>query len=166
MVQLQSPVPQPGTSWRCGKWKSDATPWWICLCLVFTYNSFQNGTWYFVEVQAKPRFDHHPDPVVYVSLHDSTVLACTVSFKKTRRYRSFCLCFDVLQAVGNPPPEIIWFKGENPVKESSRVAVVNSNTELRISNIRESDLGQYTCVARNGLNNISFTTRVVLAGEN
>ena len=39
---------------------------------------FQNGTWYFVEVQAKPKFDHHPDPVVYVSHHDSTVLACTV----------------------------------------------------------------------------------------
>ena len=40
---------------------------------------FQNGTWYFVEVQAKPKFDHHPDPVVYVSIRDSTVLACTVS---------------------------------------------------------------------------------------
>ena len=38
----------------------------------------QNGTWYWVEVQAKPRFEHHPDPVVYVNIHDSTVLACTV----------------------------------------------------------------------------------------
>ena len=69
------------------------------------------------------------------------------------------------QATGNPAPEIIWFKGESSIKESSRVAVVNSNTELRISNIRDSDLDEYTCIARNGVDKISFTTRVVQAGK-
>ena len=39
----------------------------------------QNGTWYFVEVQAQARLEHTPDPVMYVNIHDSTVLACTVS---------------------------------------------------------------------------------------
>ena len=76
-------------------------------------------------------------------------------------YMSFALVF---QAIGNPAPEIIWFKGESPIKETSRIAVVNSNTELRISNIRESDLDEYTCIARNGVDKISFTTRVVQAG--
>ena len=70
----------------------------------------------------------------------------------------------IFQATGNPAPEIIWFKGESPIKESSRVAVVNSNTELRLSNIRNSDLDEYTCIARNGVDKISFSTRVVQAG--
>ena len=45
------------------------------------------------------------------------------------------------------------------------MAVINSNTELRISHIRESDLDEYTCVARNGVEDaVRFTTRLVLAG--
>ena len=43
------------------------------------YVLLQNGTWYFVEVQAQARLEHTPDPVMYVNVHDSTVLACTVS---------------------------------------------------------------------------------------
>ena len=49
----------------------------------------------------------------------------------------------IFQATGNPAPEIIWFKGESPIKESSRVAVVNSNTKLGLSNIPNSDLEEY-----------------------
>ena len=76
-----------------------------------------------------------------------------------------CSNSDLFQAAGNPTPEIIWYKGKFPVKESSRVAVINSNTELRISHIRESDLDEYTCVARNGVEDaVRFTTRLVLAG--
>ena len=70
----------------------------------------------------------------------------------------------LFQATGNPTPEIIWFKGQSPIKESSRVGVVNSNTELRISNLRESDLDEYTCLARNGVDQDTKTTKVVLAG--
>ena len=57
---------------------------WLFMTLLYQNNQpiskylLQNGTWYWVEVQAKPRFEHHPDPVVYVNIHDSTVLACTV----------------------------------------------------------------------------------------
>ena len=55
--------------------------WYNCKVLFLNREPHDavNGTWYFVEVQAKPKFDHHPDPVVYVSHHDSTVLACTVN---------------------------------------------------------------------------------------
>lgn len=39
----------------------------------------QNGTWYHIDVHAKPHFVLTPDPIVYVSLHDSIILSCTVS---------------------------------------------------------------------------------------
>ena len=49
--------------------------------LIATISYLQNGTWYFIEVQAQARLEHTPDPVMYVNVHDSTVLACTVSIK-------------------------------------------------------------------------------------
>jgi len=64
------------------------------------------------------------------------------------------------------------------VKISSRVGVFNDGTELRINNIHQRDLGDYTCVARNGVggagpgapggvgeSRIAFTAKVVMAGE-
>ena len=43
--------------------------------------------------------------------------------------------------------------------------VVNDGTELRINRIRQSDLSDYTCVARNGEGRIHHTVRVVIAGR-
>lgn len=62
-------------------------------------------------------------------------------------------------------PEIRWFKDEEVVKPSHRVVIVNDGTELRISNLREPDLGDYTCIARNGQGKSGYTTKVVMAGE-
>ena len=87
-----------------------------------------------------------------------------ISKNQVQINRASIYIYIIFQATGNPAPEIIWFKGESPIKESSRVAVVNSNTELRLSNIRNSDLDEYTCIARNGVDKISFSTRVVQAG--
>ena len=57
--------------------------WWGTVATISysMYVLLQNGTWYFVEVQAQARLEHTPDPVMYVNVHDSTVLACTVSIK-------------------------------------------------------------------------------------
>ena len=41
---------------------------------------------------------------------------------------------------------------------------MNDGTELRITNIRHSDLSDYTCRARNGEGQISHTLNVVMAG--
>ena len=38
-----------------------------------------------------------------------------------------------LQAEGKPDPEILWFKHDAPVIQSSSVKVVNDGTELRIN---------------------------------
>ena len=38
-----------------------------------------------------------------------------------------------IQAEGKPDPEILWFKHDAPVIQSSSVKVVNDGTELRIN---------------------------------
>ncbi|KAH1021035.1 hypothetical protein HUJ04_010608, partial [Dendroctonus ponderosae] len=44
------------------------------------------------------------------------------------------------------------------------LGIFNDGTELRISNIRHEDIGDYTCIARNGEGQISHTARVIVAG--
>jgi immunoglobulin superfamily member 9B len=68
------------------------------------------------------------------------------------------------QADGTPTPEILWYKDANPVEMSSTVGIFNDGTELRISTIRHEDIGDYTCIARNGEGQVSHTARVIIAG--
>lgn len=68
------------------------------------------------------------------------------------------------QAEGTPTPEILWYKDENPVEPSATIGIFNDGTELRISNIRHEDIGDYTCIARNGEGQVSHTARVIIAG--
>uniref|UniRef100_A0A1B0D4J9 Ig-like domain-containing protein n=2 Tax=Phlebotomus papatasi TaxID=29031 RepID=A0A1B0D4J9_PHLPP len=68
------------------------------------------------------------------------------------------------QADGTPTPEILWYKDANPVEPSSTVGIFNDGTELRISTIRHEDIGDYTCIARNGEGQVSHTARVIIAG--
>lgn len=68
------------------------------------------------------------------------------------------------QAEGTPSPEILWYKDANPVEPSVTVGIFNDGTELRISNIRAEDIGDYTCIARNGEGQVSHTARVIIAG--
>lgn len=92
-----------------------------------------------------------PEDIVYVNMHDSIILNC--------------------QAGGTPTPEILWYKGDKSVRISNRLGVFNDGTELRINNLREKDLGDYTCIARNGVNTkdgqtqVHFTIKVVMAGK-
>lgn len=56
------------------------------------------------------------------------------------------------------------YKDANPVDPSSTVGIFNDGTELRISTIRHEDIGDYTCIARNGEGQVSHTARVIIAG--
>ncbi|XP_074039416.1 protein turtle isoform X4 [Leptinotarsa decemlineata] len=107
-------------------------------------NQPKNGTWFHLDVHAPPRFVVTPEDVIYVNLGDAIILNC--------------------QAEGTPTPEILWYKDANPVEASSTIGVFNDGTELRISNIRHEDIGDYTCIARNGEGQISHTARVIIAG--
>ncbi|KAK9693367.1 Fibronectin type III domain [Popillia japonica] len=107
-------------------------------------NSHKNGTWFHLDVHAPPRFVVTPEEVIYVNLGDAIILNC--------------------QAEGTPTPEILWYKDANPVETSATIGIFNDGTELRISNIRHEDIGDYTCIARNGEGQISHTARVIIAG--
>ncbi|NXP32474.1 MUSK kinase, partial [Leiothrix lutea] len=52
--------------------------------------------------------------------------------------------------MGNPKPSVSWVKGETVVKETARIAVLDSGS-LRIHNVQREDAGQYRCVAKNSL---------------
>ncbi|XP_052739311.1 protein turtle isoform X4 [Bicyclus anynana] len=107
-------------------------------------NQHKNGTWFHLDVHAPPRFSITPEEIIYVNLGDAIILNC--------------------QAEGTPTPEILWYKDANPVEPSGTVGIVNDGTELRISNIRHEDIGDYTCIARNGEGQVSHTARVIIAG--
>ncbi|XP_044748189.1 protein turtle isoform X3 [Coccinella septempunctata] len=107
-------------------------------------NQHKNGTWFHLDVHAPPRFVVTPEDIIYVNLGDAIILNC--------------------QAEGTPTPEILWYKDANPVEPSATIGIFNDGTELRISNIRHEDIGDYTCIARNGEGQISHTARVIIAG--
>nr|XP_015292352.1 muscle, skeletal receptor tyrosine-protein kinase isoform X2 [Macaca fascicularis] len=52
--------------------------------------------------------------------------------------------------MGNPKPSVSWIKGDSPLRENSRTAVLESGS-LRIHNVQKEDAGQYRCVAKNSL---------------
>lgn len=107
-------------------------------------NSHKNGTWFHLDVHAPPRFSVTPEEVIYVNTGDAIILNC--------------------QAEGTPVPEISWYKDANPVEPAATIGIFNDGTELRISSIRQEDIGDYTCIAKNGEGQISHTARVVIAG--
>ncbi|KAH0951046.1 hypothetical protein HN011_010977, partial [Eciton burchellii] len=108
-------------------------------------NSHKNGTWFHLDVHAPPRFSITPEDMIYVNLGDAIILNC--------------------QAEGTPTPELLWYKDANPVEPNGRdIGIFNDGTELRLSTIKNEDIGDYTCLARNGEGQISHTARVVVAG--
>ncbi|KAK3923149.1 Protein turtle [Frankliniella fusca] len=120
--------------------------WYECKVVFFNRlpNQNKNGSWYHLDVHAPPRFSVTPEDVIYVNLGDAIILNC--------------------QAEGTPAPEILWYRDANPVDISATIGIFNDGTELRISNIRHEDIGDYTCIARNGEGQISHTARVIIAG--
>ncbi|XP_063278291.1 muscle, skeletal receptor tyrosine-protein kinase isoform X2 [Prinia subflava] len=67
--------------------------------------------------------------------------------------------------MGNPKPSVSWVKGETVVKETARIAVLDSGN-LRIHNVQREDAGQYRCVAKNSLGTAySKPATVVVEGE-
>ncbi|CAL7934635.1 unnamed protein product [Xylocopa violacea] len=107
-------------------------------------NSHKNGTWFHLDVHAPPKFSITPEDMIYVNVGDAIILNC--------------------QAEGTPTPEILWYKDANPVEPSTTIGIFNDGTELRISTIKSEDIGDYTCIARNGEGQISHTARVIIAG--
>uniref|UniRef100_A0A670ZH12 receptor protein-tyrosine kinase n=1 Tax=Pseudonaja textilis TaxID=8673 RepID=A0A670ZH12_PSETE len=65
--------------------------------------------------------------------------------------------------MGNPKPSVSWIKGENVVKENSRIAILESGS-LRIHDVQKEDGGHYRCVAKNSLGT-AYSKPVILEVE-
>ena len=86
-----------------------------------------------------------PDAIIYVNLGDAIILVC--------------------EAEGTPEPKISWYKHNEPIRSSETVRIYNDGMELRVSELREEDTGDYICIARNGEGRIRHTSKVVVAGK-
>ena len=68
------------------------------------------------------------------------------------------------KASGRPEPQIIWFFNNLPVRQSDHMRVLNDGTELRLNNIQQKHVGQYTCLARNKEGRIHHNSRIKIKG--
>ncbi|CAL4082334.1 unnamed protein product [Meganyctiphanes norvegica] len=119
--------------------------WYECKVFYLDRRSHtDNGTWVHLDVHAPPRFTTVPDPITYVNIGDSIILNC--------------------EAEGTPKPEIIWFRDDEAVTNSEHMGIINDGTELRINKIRDEDIGDYVCVARNAEGRKHHEAKVVIAG--
>nr|WKY18272.1 turtle-like protein IGSF9 [Penaeus vannamei] len=125
--------------------REDDQGWYECKVFYLDRTgSPDNGTWIHLDVHAPPRFTTTPDDVTYVNIGNSIILNC--------------------EAEGTPKPEIFWFRDDEPVVPSDSVGIFNDGTELRINKIRDQDIGDYVCVARNAEGRVHHEAKVVIAG--
>ncbi|XP_075748509.1 immunoglobulin superfamily member turtle isoform X4 [Rhipicephalus microplus] len=116
--------------------------WYECKVFFLNRETIRNGTWIYLDVLAPPHFKSKPEQIIYVKVGESVVLPC--------------------EAEGTPPPTIIWYKDNLPLEESTNIQI--HPTELRISNLRQTDVGDYTCMARNSEGSDSALAKVIVAG--
>ncbi|XP_077524694.1 protein turtle-like isoform X3 [Amblyomma americanum] len=116
--------------------------WYECKVFFLNRETIRNGTWIYLDVLAPPHFKSKPEQIIYVKVGESVVLPC--------------------EAEGTPPPTIIWYKDNLPLEENSNIQI--HPTELRISSLRQTDVGDYTCMARNSEGSDSALAKVIVAG--
>ena len=65
---------------------------------------------------------------------------------------------------GTPAPQLIWEKEGQLVDEGIDKHVVITETELKIGSLRQTDVGEYVCVAKNSQGSVSTSSKVIIAG--
>jgi hypothetical protein len=57
----------------------------------------------------------------------------------------------ICKVTGEPFPKVVWSKGGTLIKKDKRIEIHNESTKhyLTIKQIKEEDLGMYTCSAKN-----------------
>ncbi|XP_015783497.1 protein turtle isoform X3 [Tetranychus urticae] len=103
----------------------------------------KNGSWVHLDVHAPPHFKVKPPDVVYVKVGEFLSLPC--------------------EAAGTPAPTLIWYKDNSPLEASSSIEILAN--ELRISSLKQSDIGDYLCMARNREGSVTTTAKVIVAGS-
>ncbi|XP_041923382.1 protein turtle homolog B isoform X2 [Alosa sapidissima] len=124
--------------------RSEDQGWYECRVLMLEqqYDTFHNGSWVHLTVNAPPTFTDTPPQYVEVREGGSATLTCT--------------------AYGNPTPIITWLREGQELTTTKKYTV--SFGSLTVLAITRDDRGAYTCRAHSDQGEALHTTRLLVQG--
>ncbi|XP_053504184.1 protein turtle homolog B [Ictalurus furcatus] len=132
------------SSLRIERVRSDDQGWYECKVLMLEqqYDTFHNGSWVYLTVNAPPTFTDTPPQYVEAKEGGSITLSCT--------------------AFGNPKPTVSWIREGEQLQDSTKYKV--SDGSLKVLSISRQDRGAYTCRAYSVQGEAIHTTRLLVQG--
>ncbi|XP_034034789.1 protein turtle homolog B-like isoform X2 [Thalassophryne amazonica] len=132
------------SSLRIENVRSDDQGWYECKVLMLEqqYDTFHNGSWVHLTVNAPPTFTDTPPQYTEAKEGGSITLTCT--------------------AFGNPRPSVSWLREGNLLVSSAKYKV--SDGSLTVLSITREDRGAYTCRAFSPQGEAIHTTRLLVQG--
>ncbi|XP_026228021.1 protein turtle homolog B [Anabas testudineus] len=132
------------SSLRIENVRSDDQGWYECKVLMLEqqYDTFHNGSWVHLTVNAPPTFTDTPPQYVEAKDGGSITLSCT--------------------AFGNPKPSVTWLREGNLMVSNAKYKV--SDGSLTVLSITREDRGAYTCRAFSPQGEAIHTTRLLVQG--
>ncbi|XP_070621222.1 protein turtle homolog B [Erythrolamprus reginae] len=131
-------------SLRIEQIRSEDQGWYECKVLMLDqqYDTFHNGSWVHLTVNAPPTFTETPPQYVEAKEGGSITLTC--------------------MAFGNPKPTVTWLREGELLGESNKYRV--SDGSLTVTSISRNDRGAYTCRAYSIQGEAVHTTRLLVQG--
>ncbi|XP_065819137.1 protein turtle homolog B-like isoform X1 [Labrus bergylta] len=132
------------SSLRIDNVRSDDQGWYECKVLMLEqqYDTFHNGSWVHLTVNAPPTFSDTPPQYVEAKEGGSITLTCT--------------------AYGNPKPSVSWLREGSLMVSSAKYKV--SDGSLTVLSITREDRGAYMCRAFSPQGEAIHTTRLLVQG--
>ncbi|XP_051966424.1 protein turtle homolog B-like isoform X4 [Xyrauchen texanus] len=124
--------------------RSEDQGWYECRVLMLEqqYDTFHNGSWVHLTVNAPPTFTDTPPQYVEAREGGSITLTCT--------------------AFGNPKPVVTWLREADQLTSSKKYMV--SDGSLTVQAIVREDRGAYSCRAHSDQGEAVHTTRLLVQG--
>nr|XP_056716723.1 protein turtle homolog B [Euleptes europaea] len=131
-------------SLRIEQIRSEDQGWYECKVLMLDqqYDTFHNGSWVHLTVNAPPTFTETPPQYVEAKEGSSITLTC--------------------MAFGNPKPTVTWMKEGDLLGANNKYKV--SDGSLTVMSINRDDRGAYTCRAYSIQGEAMHTTRLLVQG--
>uniref|UniRef100_A0A671NR07 Protein turtle homolog B-like n=1 Tax=Sinocyclocheilus anshuiensis TaxID=1608454 RepID=A0A671NR07_9TELE len=124
--------------------RSEDQGWYECRVLMLEqqYDTFHNGSWVHLTVNAPPTFTDTPPQYVEAREGGSITLTCT--------------------AFGNPKPVVTWLRDGDQLTSNKKYTV--SDGSLTVQAITREDRGAYSCRAHSDQGEVLHTTRLLVQG--
>uniref|UniRef100_A0A673KEK3 Protein turtle homolog B-like n=1 Tax=Sinocyclocheilus rhinocerous TaxID=307959 RepID=A0A673KEK3_9TELE len=124
--------------------RSEDQGWYECRVLMLEqqYDTFHNGSWVHLTVNAPPTFTDTPPQYVEAREGGSITLTCT--------------------AFGNPKPVVTWLRDGDQLTSNKKYTV--SDGSLTVQAITREDRGAYSCHAHSDQGEVLHTTRLLVQG--